>query len=260
MQANNRRKWIPTSLDTPPPSSTQSAPLPPPPPPVIVNQHINTGVNLGDIIRQRNKKAEPIQVFVPRLLEDDPNRTPLRFVVMSDTHNYHDLKTIPDGDVLLHCGDMSNHGGLKYEIAPFNEFLGKLKHRYKVVICGNHEQGIFAKYGADTDRIHNECFPNATHVLLDNFVVIEGIKIYGSPWVPLLLRDQRDTSDGSGWYRGNQQLQEKWALIPDDVHVLMTHAPPYGVLDGEHGCKELIKVLPNLKQLRVHTFGHVSAA
>lgn len=35
----------------------------------------------------------------------------IRFVVLSDTHMSHDnIKEIPDGDFLLHCGDFTNYG------------------------------------------------------------------------------------------------------------------------------------------------------
>jgi hypothetical protein len=50
-------------------------------------------------------------------------RRPLRCVVISDTHGHHRELRVPDGDVLLHCGDFSNRGRLA-EVRDFNEWLG----------------------------------------------------------------------------------------------------------------------------------------
>jgi 3',5'-cyclic AMP phosphodiesterase CpdA len=63
----------------------------------------------------------------------------LRFVCLSDTHSC-DLRKlqVPEGDFLLHSGDFSNMGEA-YEIVEFNQFLGELPHRNKVVIAGNHD-------------------------------------------------------------------------------------------------------------------------
>jgi predicted phosphodiesterase len=52
----------------------------------------------------------------------------VRFVVISDTHNRVEngamTNPIPDGDVLLHCGDMTDVGK-RDQIMRANEWLGK---------------------------------------------------------------------------------------------------------------------------------------
>jgi Icc-related predicted phosphoesterase len=53
-----------------------------------------------------------------------------------------------------------------------------------------------------------------------------------------------------------------WDLIPDSLDVLITHGPPFGILDqtapGEMhlGCKELLMAV-EMKRPRVHLFGHI---
>ena len=53
-----------------------------------------------------------------------------------------------------------------------------------------------------------------------------------------------------------------YAAIPSDTQILITHGPPYGILDGEPGtsehlgCPELLKAVQRIKPL-VHIFGHV---
>ena len=83
--------------------------------------------------------------------------------------------------------------------------------------------------------------------------MIDGIKIYGSPWTPFFYN----------WafnLRRGQQIASKWAAIPDDTDILITHGPPYGVLDsasdGSVGCKDLLDRIEIVKP-QYHIFGHI---
>ena len=46
---------------------------------------------------------------------------------------------MPAGDVLIHCGDVSLFSKSLRQIEDFNDWLGTLPHRWKLVIPGNHE-------------------------------------------------------------------------------------------------------------------------
>jgi len=72
-----------------------------------------------------------------------PDEHHVRFVCISDTHEKLGelLPLIPDGDVLIHCGDFTQYGD-EAKIRKFNEQMGSLPHRYKVVVAGNHEIGF----------------------------------------------------------------------------------------------------------------------
>ena len=59
---------------------------------------------------------------------DKQDRRRTRFVVLSDTHNRHNELEIPDGDVLLHCGDFTTQG-LLHHVVSFNKFLGRLPQK-----------------------------------------------------------------------------------------------------------------------------------
>ena len=58
-----------------------------------------------------------------------------------------------------------------------------------------------------------------------------------------------------------------YSQIPDDTEILITHTPPYGILDkldhsgsvpGAHvGSKELLQRLDHLKNLKLVTMGHI---
>ncbi len=62
----------------------------------------------------------------------------MRIVCLSDTHNHHDRVLVPDGDLVVHCGDSTRRGTEK-EIRRFAKWFAALPHRHKIVISGNHD-------------------------------------------------------------------------------------------------------------------------
>ncbi|CAH0480279.1 unnamed protein product [Peronospora belbahrii] len=195
----------------------------------------------------------------------------LRVVCISDTHSKHrKLTNIPAGDVLLHCGDMTNRGRHD-EIRDFNDWLELLPHKHKVVIAGNHDVCMDAvEYNqqwnmAFRHKEYND--PSLSRNLLTNCtylenrsVVIEGIKIYGSPMTPSIP----GRAGAFNVARGYADKQH-WAKVPSDVDILMTHGPPYGILDttfsGLHvGSEGLLKETMTRIRPRFHIFGHIHEA
>ena len=59
----------------------------------------------------------------------------MRIVAISDTHGLHDTLTIPDGDVLVHAGDITRHGEFN-ELWELNDFfdIGSRKRKWDLVI------------------------------------------------------------------------------------------------------------------------------
>jgi calcineurin-like phosphoesterase family protein len=47
--------------------------------------------------------------------------------------------TLPEGDVILHCGDFSTNG-LVTETTNFANWFEKTNFRYKVLVAGNHDR------------------------------------------------------------------------------------------------------------------------
>jgi Icc-related predicted phosphoesterase len=173
----------------------------------------------------------------------------MRLVLISDTHGDHDHLSVPDGDVLIHAGDMTDNGEVS-EVRDFNRWLGTLPHKHKLVIAGNHDFCL-----ADGSPSAWELLSHATY-LQDQAVVIASMMFYGSPWQPSYCDMAFNLSSDA-------QLQEKWSLIPQDTDVLITHCPPHGILDvtmddHEHiGCKMLRPLVLNWVKPRLHVFGHV---
>lgn len=94
------------------------------------------------------------------------------------------------------------------------------------------------------EALFNE-LPANVHYLFDNYVVLEGMKIYGTPWV---VGGETYSSSDSGadtdtdtsstrhfrWAYSltEEELVAKFAQIPDDTDILITHMPPFGIGDG----------------------------
>lgn len=192
-----------------------------------------------------------------------PNDMSLKIVAVSDTHEQlHSMRhKIPDGDVFIHCGDITNQGDLHaFQVAA--KFIGKLNHTYRVVIAGNHDRTLQHSTYFPRSEILNIFKENNIIYLEDSSVTIEGKIFYGSPWTPTF---------GSFSFAQNRgdEIKSKWDLIPDDTNILITHGPPYGILDLvedkgynigrdlHQGCKDLLDKVNKLKNIQAHFFGHL---
>lgn len=165
----------------------------------------------------------------------------MRVVCLSDTHGLHDEVTVPDGDLLLHSGDVCNHG-TKGEFKRFIAWLGELPHPQKVFIAGNHDR-VLEKHR----RYVRHWVKHGTY-LFDQSVVVNGLKIYGSPWQPSYHNWAFNLDRG-------RHMAAVWEKIPEDTDILLTHTPPAGILDDGIGCADLTERLAKLN-LRLHLFGH----
>ena len=175
-----------------------------------------------------------------------------RIICISDTHNRHDDIIVPDGDILIHAGDATN-GGTVEEVAAFGKWFASLPHRHKIFIAGNHDW-LFER----APELAQNLLSSKITYLQDSFVEVENFKIYGSPWQPRFFDWAFNLNRGA-------EIAAKWRLIPRDTDILITHGPPFGVLDaaprGEFpdenvGCEELIKFVQTIKP-RLHVFGHI---
>jgi len=179
----------------------------------------------------------------------------MRLVILSDTHGLHGfIGSVPDGDVLIHAGDMSLRGTLE-EVEGFLGWFGALPHQHKLLVAGNHDW-IFER----RPTVAKGVIPTGVTYLEDAGVSIAGINFWGSPWQPWFYDWAFNLHRGA-------EIAGKWALIPNDVQVLITHGPPHGILDevvmppGKHqGCEALRERLGSLPALRLHAFGHIHEA
>lgn len=174
-----------------------------------------------------------------------------RIVCLSDTHNCQENIAVPDGDILIHAGDATIRGTID-EIVLFNEWFSNLPHKHKIFVAGNHDW-LFEISNSRARKL----LDSSIHYLQDSSIEIANLNFYGSPWQPRFFDWAFNLMRGG-------ELSEKWKLIPDDTDVLITHGPPFGILDEvprqyfveNTGCEELRKrveeILPKL-----HIFGHI---
>lgn len=101
----------------------------------------------------------------------------MRLVCISDTHGLHRQISVPDGDILLHAGDLTTHGR-SAELLNLNRWLGSLPHQHKIVIAGNHDFVCEAQADQIAAILSNAIY------LCDQATVVAGLTIYGSPWTP----------------------------------------------------------------------------
>lgn len=184
----------------------------------------------------------------------------MRIVCLSDTHGHQQSLRIPEGDLLIHAGDFCNTG-IERDVHKFAKWIDHLPHRRKIVVAGNHDW--FFQQQPELARVYLE--PDVIY-LQDSGCEIEGLKIWGSPWQPWFMDWAFNLP------RKGEALRAKWDQIPIDTDILITHAPPHGILDeirhlpsawdletsssGPLGCEELAIRLYSVKP-KLHVFGHI---
>ena len=180
----------------------------------------------------------------------------MRIIALADTHLFRQAAlpalSVPDGDLLIHAGDLLAHGGLD-ELARATAWLAALPHRKKIVVAGNHEVCVEKK---PTEALAMLAETGA-HYLQDEALAIDGVRFYGSPWTPKfrIWAFGKDRGPASA---------EMWAKIPSGLDVLVTHGPPYGFGDRVpiKGVKRHVGDVDLLERVRivrprVHLFGHI---
>ena len=162
----------------------------------------------------------------------------MKILHISDTHGAHRrMGELQEADVLVHSGDFTMTGS-EAEAIDFMNWFCDLPQKHKIFICGNHDECL---YGANIDGLDNN-----VHYLYNSGIEIDGIKFYG---IPLFM--------GDSMFGKQKQFYEK---IPGGTDVLITHCPPYGILDFDDdrnwGSEELLSAVIKLSP-QAHLFGHI---
>lgn len=143
------------------------------------------------------------------------------------------LPEIPTGNLLIITGDLTRNHGAE-EFFDFFDWFIEQPYDKKVLIGGNHDTylpGCFSRkdilgYGlGECLGIHEDC---DFEYLENSGTEYKGLKIWGSPNSllfdginPRCTAFATDEEGLSMWYKD----------IPEDTDILITHTPPYSILD-----------------------------
>ena len=167
----------------------------------------------------------------------------MKFIAISDLHGYLP-KNLPGGDVLCICGDivpLDYQNDFTQSVAwfclDFAPWADSQPYRKVVFIGGNHDfflQELGEKNSPTSVMKHLLPGPHKGQsklvYLCDNSVEIDGIRIYGTPWIADLAR--------WAFYKPEDELAEIYDRIPQRCDILLTHMPPLACDAGrvlQHG-------------------------
>jgi Icc-related predicted phosphoesterase len=175
----------------------------------------------------------------------------MKIVALSDTHGSHRSVNMPQGDIVIHCGDYTRRSNYPGTL-DFIQWYSNLKFSYKILIAGNHDR-FTEKRKQDFFEIIN----GRGIIYLENqSVQIGNNKFFGSPYT------QKFVGIGSFTYSNEHETRKIWNLIPEDTNILLTHGPAKGFRDfskteNKHtGCDVLLEHILKIK-CPYHIFGHI---
>lgn len=223
-----------------------------------------------------------------------------RFLIISDTHDFefNSKETarklhypVPKADVVLHCGDLTNVGGIP-SYKKVLKFLGSFDAELKLIIAGNHDLSLDKEYWrshngnqmnpfGDTDpEEHNRAIQIMTGDLAkeagvtylvegtQTFALSNGTKftIYTSPYTPEFCDWAFAYERHEDRYNTADQVEEGVVSIAENpipntgIDIMMTHGPPKNVFDGcpngNVGCDNLFRAVGRVRP-KLHCFGHI---
>lgn len=176
----------------------------------------------------------------------------IKIVAFSDLHGeinpqLTDFFTKNPADILVFAGDIQYN---PYDYGDKTvDWIDSLPYTYKLCTFGNHD-GNYKRFIKKVAKKKNFYF------LVNEAITIMGINFFFSPDSPIF----------GSWHfmHSEKELEKIYAKIPENTDFLVTHTPPFGILDqnrpGVHlGSKALRARIPFLN-IKYHVFGHIHEA
>ena len=189
------------------------------------------------------------------------NRKQFCIDCVSDLHGYEPI--VKGAQFLVIGGDHTANDNSK-NIDKFCKWVEKAAANYDHVIYigGNHDEQLYRAY--KDGYPHLKSVKNV-HYLKDAAIELEGVKFYGSPWSPHF---EGINPQCTAFVLNDDKLKAKWKKIPADTEVLITHTPPYGILDtskkgihcGSYSLnRRLLDGVDRKEKINpaIHIFGHI---
>ncbi|KAG0650415.1 Metallophosphoesterase domain-containing 1 [Hyphodiscus hymeniophilus] len=228
-----------------------------------------------------------------------------KLMIISDTHcfQFGDAenvqgtfkKPLPKVDILLHCGDLTERGGLEAYKGVIRMLSG-IDAELKLVIAGNHDVSLDGPYwytkacgpanpeayaehkrGIEimTGPLAKEAGVTYLEEGLHNFILTSGAKctVYASPYQPEFCgwafpyeRDEDRFNPPHQTVAGVKNIAVNPVPAFPGIDIMMTHGPPEGILDKagrsprvSAGCHALLRAVSRARPL-LYCFGHIHEA
>lgn len=208
-----------------------------------------------------------------------------RVMVISDTHEYiYDGITMPEVDILIHTGDLTNFGdinALKESVRMLSTFQAELK----LVIAGNHDISLDKTCRVENmvEEEYTKYHESALEIMTGSFAKEAGVTyleegthyfslsngaeftVYASPYTPgsgswAFSYEPNEDRFNSAEQASPTRRSIATRPIPAGVDIVMTHGPPFSILDqADHqnlGCPNLLRAISRTRPL-MHCFGHI---
>ena len=154
--------------------------------------------------------------------------------VFSDTHGKHRDVIVPEeADIVICAGDAVEDNLKGDEYDDFIDWFSSLSAKKKIFIPGNHELSFEIDKSEEIEKAMKE---KDISVMQNSIDDCEGVTI---------------CSIG-----GDVSIADE--DIPTDIDILVTHYPPYGILDEGLGSTEILNFVIKSKPT-YHLFGHIHA-
>jgi len=169
--------------------------------------------------------------------------------VVSDLHGF--FPKLEGGDLLIIAGDLTERD-TEYQHDDFFLWLNNQAYTKKIFISGNHDNYL----EKNNEKFIKTLEKSDLEYLSDSGTELEGFKIWGSPWTKTFRgmnpKCKAFTCDTE------EELAIKFSLIPEDVDILITHSPPYGILDSInlYGSRSLRKIIEKITP-KLWICGHI---
>jgi predicted phosphodiesterase len=197
--------------------------------------------------------------FLTRCRPYPKPKAPIRIVCISDTHSL-DPGHIPDGDILIHAGEITDHG-TPAELQAGIDHYSAMPHPHRYIIAGNHDTYLDPNSRTTltlADQQHESLKWKSFRYLQHSSHKLHlpthnrTLNIHGAPQSSLPDPKYAFTYPAT---------ENPWQdTIPSDADIVITHTPPKHHLDLPQalGCPHLAAEVERVKPL-LHAFGHVHA-
>lgn len=167
---------------------------------------------------------------------------------ISDTHFQHEKIKIEPCDILIHSGDMDIQS--LEDIDAIDKWFGEQPAKHVIAIPGNHDRFLESE-----DKYFLKNYFKNCNLLIHDLIKIEELWIFGSPYSPAF------NNWAFEYQRCSKEAKAIWSSIPNNLDILVTHGPSYGMLDENPsglkcGCEVMARIIQE-KTPKYHIYGHI---